>query len=291
MLTFGAAQIDKITDLDPFVLPASLLLPGRDLAELKGEVALLSPHHVDFKAGTLLISLHSFLLRVNGLVVLIDTCVGECKPRPKRADWDNRQATGYLTRLASVGVRLEDVDIVMCTHLHADHVGWNTQLKDGRWTPTFPNARYVMGQDELNHWQAEEAAHPGAHNHNAYADSVLPVIEAGLAETVTDGFDLSKGMEIIPLRGHSPGQIGLELDGGGDGRAVFCGDAIHSPVQVFRPEWSSGFCHDPDQAAATRADLLDRAADEDLLLLPAHTRHAFGFRIRRDGGGFRPVMV
>lgn len=291
MLTLGAARIDKITDLDPFVLPASLLLPGHDLSTLRGEAATLCPHHVDFDADTLSISLHSFLLRVNGLIVLIDTCVGDCKPRPKRADWNNRQATGYLKRLASVGVRPEEVDIVMCTHLHADHVGWNTQLKDGRWIPTFPNARYVMGLDELTHWQDQEAADPGAHNHGAFADSVLPVIEAGLAETVTDGFSLSRGMQIIPLRGHSPGQIGLELDCGGDGQAVFCGDAIHSPVQVFRPDWSSGFCHDPAQAAATRIDLLNRAAQDDLLLLPAHTRMAYGFRIRRDGAGYRPVMV
>ncbi|WP_040608915.1 MBL fold metallo-hydrolase [Pseudooceanicola batsensis] len=291
MLTFGAARIDKITDLDPFVLPATLLLPGRDLSELQGEAALLCPHHVDFDAGTLLISVHSFLLRVNGLNVLIDTCVGECKPRPRRADWDNRRATGYLERLAKAGVRPEDVDIVMCTHLHADHVGWNTRLEDGRWRPTFPNARYVMGLHELEHWQAEEAAAPGAHNHAAFADSVLPIVEAGLAETVTDGFSLSQGMDIIPLHGHSPGQIGLVLEGGGNGRAVFCGDAIHSPVQVFRPDWSSGFCHDPAQAAKTRKDLLERAAEEDLLLLPAHTRSAYGFRIRRDGNGHRPVMV
>ena len=291
MLTFGAARIDKIADIDPFVLPASLLLPGRDLNELRAEAALLSPHHVDFDAQALLISVHSFLLRVNGLVILIDTCVGECKPRPNRADWDNRQATDYLTRLAGVGIRPEEVDIVLCTHLHADHVGWNTRLEDGRWIPTFPNARYVMGQDELAHWQAQEAATPGVHNHGAFADSVLPVIEAGLAEPVTDGFSLSRGMQIVPLRGHSPGQIGLSLKSRDDGQAVFCGDAIHSPVQVFRPDWSSAFCHDPAQAAATRRDLLDRAAEENLLLLPAHTRNAHGFRIRRDGDGYRPVMV
>jgi len=291
MLTFGAARIDKIIDTDRFVLPASLLLPGRDLADLEGEHALLSPHHVDFEADTLLLSLHSFLLRVNGLVILIDTCVGECKPRPKRPDWHNRQATGYLNRLADAGIRPEDVDIVLCTHLHADHVGWNTRLQDGSWVPTFPNARYIVGHDELTHWQREEAANPGAHNHDAFSDSVLPIIEAGLAEPVSDGFSLSAGMEIVPLRGHSPGQIGLRLEGRGDQGAVFCGDAIHSPVQVFRPEWSSRFCHDPAQAVATRRALLDRAAEEDLLLLPAHTRGAFGFRIRRDGHGHRPVMV
>ena len=291
MLTLGAARIDKITDIDPFVLPASLLLPGCDLGELRPEAAMLCPDHVDFDADTLLISLHSFVLRVNGLVILIDSCVGEAKPRPRRADWHDRTDTGYLDRLARAGLRPEDVDIVMCTHLHADHVGWNTRLMDGRWVPTFPKARYVVGQDELAHWQAEEAAHPGAHNHGAFADSVLPVIEAGQVEEVRDGVSLATGMQIVPLRGHSPGQIGLSLEAGRAGSALFCGDALHSPVHVFRPGWSTAFCHDAQEAAQTRHTLLAKAAEEDLLLLPAHTRNACGFRVRHRGDGFVPVMV
>ncbi|WP_102108646.1 MBL fold metallo-hydrolase [Oceaniglobus roseus] len=291
MLTFGDARIDKIVDLDPFVLPASLIFPGRRLKELAGEDALLSPHHVDFAADAVILSLHSFLLRLDGKTVLVDTCVGECKPRPRRTDWHDRRATGYLDRLAAAGVRPEDVDVVMCTHLHADHVGWNTRLQDGRWVPTFPNARYVMGRDELAHWEREEAANPGGHNHGAFADSVLPVFASGQVERVEDGFALTPRLSVVPLRGHSPGHAGLELDGGRHGRAVFCGDAIHSPVQVFRPDWSSGFCHDPDRAAATRRALLERAADEDLLLLPAHTRLAHGFRVRAGATGFRPAMV
>lgn len=291
MLSFGSAEITKIVDIDPFVLPASLLLPGHDLDSLRHEAALLSPDHVDFDAGTLCISLHSFLLRVNGLTILIDSCVGEHKPRPRRADWHERWNTGYLDRLARAGVRPPEVDVVMCTHLHADHVGWNTRLENGTWVPTFPNARYVMGRDELSHWTAEEAAHPGQHNHDAFADSVLPVIAAGLVDPVDDGFALAHGLNITPLRGHSPGQIGLALNGGAAGHALFCGDALHSPVHVFRPDWSTAFCHDPAQAAATRRTLLAKAAAEEILLLPAHLRNASGMRITTEGSGYRPVMV
>lgn len=291
MLTLGPASLTKIVDIDPFVLPFDFLLPGRDLGELAGEADLLSPHHVDFSAGAILLGLHSFLLRVGGLNILIDSCVGEHKPRPRRADWHDRHDTGYLDRLAAAGLSPNDVDVVMCTHLHADHVGWNTRFENGRWTPTFPKARYLMGRVELEHWQREEQKAPGAHNHGAYADSVLPVIEAGLAEIVDDGFSLLRGLEIVPLHGHSPGQIGLHLNCGQDGHALFCGDAFHSPAQVFRPHWSSAFCHDGEMAGRLRQSLLERSADEGTLLLPAHLRSAHGMRAQRQGGGFRPVMV
>ena len=291
MLTLGTATISKIVDLDPFVLPFDFLLPGGNLSELAGDADLLAPHHVDFSAETILLGLHSFLVRTGGLNILIDGCVGEHKPRPKREDWNQRNDTGYLDRLAATGLTPDDVDVVMCTHPHADHVGWNTRLDNGHWVPTFPNARYVIGRAELEHWQRLEDEQPGEHNHGAYTDSVLPVIEAGLTESVDDGFSLSRGMEIVPLHGHSPGQIGLRLDCGGHGRALFCGDAFHSPVQVLRPHWNSRFCHDPEQAASLRVSLLERSAADDTLLLPAHLRGAHGMQIEQTSGGFRPVMI
>ena len=291
MLKLGNATLQKIVDLDPFVLPFDLILPGCDMAELAGEAALLSPNHVDFGAQTILLSLHSFVLRVGGLTVLIDSCVGEDKPRPRRADWHERRYTGYLDCLAAAGLKPADIDIVLCTHLHADHVGWNTRLDNGRWVPTFPNARYVIGRTELAHWEQAEREAPGVHNHAAFADSVLPVVEAGMVERVDDGFALFSGAEILPLAGHSPGQIGLDLNCGDGRHALFCGDAIHSPVQVFRPHWSSRFCFDPGTAGDLRQSLLERAAEDGTLLFPAHLRGAFGMEIRRDGDGFRPLMV
>ena len=289
-LDLGGAHLRRITDLDRFALPLSLLFPEARQQELEPFRADLAPWHYDFDAGAVLLGVHSLLLRLDGLTVLIDTCVGACKLRPARPEWHARKAQGYLAALAAAGLGPEDIDMVFCTHLHADHVGWNTRLQDGRWVPTFPRARYVMGRAEHDHWQKAEAQAPGQHNHGAYADSVLPVVAAGQADLVEDGADLHHGLSVLPLPGHSPGQTGLALDLQGR-RVVFCGDAIHSPLQIFRPDWSSRFCHDPDQARRTRLHLLEQAAAEDLALVPAHLRGALGLRVRGHGGGFRPAPL
>jgi len=266
MLALGRAMLHKVVDLDPFALPLGFLLPASDLEEIRHEETLLAPHHMDFPNGNILLGIHGFLLRAGGLNILIDSCVGEHKHRPRRPDWHARRDTGFLARLAAAGASPDEIDVVLCTHLHADHVGWNTRLEDGRWTPTFPKARYVMGRTELAHWEEEERRNPGAHNHGAYRDSVLPVVEAGLCEPVDDGFELGKGMTIVPLAGHSP-------------------------VQVRKPHWSSVFCSDGDMAARLRLALCERSADGGTLLLPAHIRHTHGMRARRDGAGFRPHLV
>ena len=290
-MKLGPATVERVVDLDPFALGLSFLFPAARLDDLRSHAALLAPDHVDFETGDLLLAVQSFVLRVNGLTILIDSCVGEGKERARRKDWHRRTGAGYLQALAAAGVTPADVDIVLCTHLHADHVGWNTRLENGRWIPTFPRARYMIGDAELTAWQVEEALAPGVANHGAYADSVLPVIEAGLVETVTDGFEITRGLTVLPLPGHSPGQIGLDLDYGESRHALFCGDAIHSPVQVFRPEWTSAFCSNPEQAVASRMGLLERAAQDGSLIAPSHIRNAMGFRVERCGCEFRPSFV
>ncbi|MGB6120038.1 MAG: MBL fold metallo-hydrolase [Mesorhizobium sp.] len=291
MLDLGAARLDKIVDLDPFVLDLDFLMPDAKIDVLEPHRALLEPDHVDFASKTVLLGLHSLLLRSGGLTILIDTCVGEHKPRPRRSDWHERAASGYLERLAAAGVQPADVDIVLCTHLHADHVGWNTRLDNGRWVPTFPNARYLIGREELAHWQAEEAIAPGQHNHGAYADSVLPVVVAGLVEKVDDGFEVGRGARLIGLPGHSPGQLGMCLDCGPKGKAFFCGDVVQTPVQVLHPEWSSRFCIDPALAEKTRIELFGEAAESNALVIPAHLRNAYAMRVSPLAHGFMPAFV
>jgi glyoxylase-like metal-dependent hydrolase (beta-lactamase superfamily II) len=291
MFDLGAATLEKIVDLDRFPLPLNFLMPKADAEALVRYRDLLEPHHVDFARGEVLLGIHSLLLKLGRLNILIDTCVGEHKPRPRRADWHERTDTGYLARLAAAGLAPEDIDIVLCTHLHADHVGWNTRLENGRWVPTFPNARYLVGMPELAHWQAEEARDPGRHNHGCYADSVLPVVEAGLVETVEDGFELARGASVVGLPGHSPGQVGLCLDCGARGQAFFCGDVIQTPVQVIYPEWSSQFCSDPAEATATRNDLFGRAHETGALVVPAHLRGVAAMRIGMARGRFLPEFV
>jgi glyoxylase-like metal-dependent hydrolase (beta-lactamase superfamily II) len=291
MFHLGGATLEKIIDLDPFRLPVGFLMPAADIEALRPHRTLLEPHHVDFSTGEVLLGLHSLLLRVGGLTVLIDTCVGEHKPRPRRADWHERTGSDYLQKLQRAGVSPDDVDIVLCTHLHADHVGWNTRLESGRWVPTFPNARYLIGRTDLAHWQAEEQRDPGRHNHGSYADSVLPVVEAGLVEKVDEGFDVGRGARLVGLPGHSPGQIGLCLDCGGGSQAFFCGDVVQTPVQVIHPDWSSQFCFNRELATQTRVELFERALERDSLVIPAHLRGAHAMRIARAGPSYLPEFI
>ena len=283
----GKATIQRIVDIDPFALQLSFLLPGASLEALGDHKGALGGQHVDWANGAILLAVQSHLVRAGGKTILIDTCVGEHKQRPARAEWHNRASTRYLANLKACGCTPDDVDIVMCTHLHADHVGWNTRLENGQWVPTFPKARYLMSLREVEQRATEAAARPEA-NHGSYQDSVLPVLDRGAATFVDAGDEIVDGGTILALPGHAPGQIGLELREG-DGTDVFCGDAIHSPVQVFRPEWSSAFCHDKAQAERTRRALLARAAGEDLRLIPAHLRGRV-MRVREAAGGFVPVI-
>ncbi|MBS0536673.1 MAG: MBL fold metallo-hydrolase [Proteobacteria bacterium] len=284
----GKVTIERIVDIDPFPLPLGLLFPGASLEALGEHRTTLDGAHVDWANGTILLAVQSHLVRAGGKTILIDTCVGEHKQRPVRPEWHDRASTRYLANLKACGCTPDDIDIVMCTHLHADHVGWNTRLDNGQWVPTFKNARYMMSAREVDERAGEAAAKPQA-NHGSYQDSVLPLLERGAAHFVETGEEIADGGKILALPGHAPGQIGLELQSRGNATSVFCGDAIHSPAQVFRPEWSSAFCDDKAQAVATRRALLERAAGEDLRLIPAHLRGSV-MRVRAGGNGFSPVI-
>jgi glyoxylase-like metal-dependent hydrolase (beta-lactamase superfamily II) len=277
-------SISRIVDLDVFAIPLQTIFPDGSIAALSPFADALADRHVDFAAGKVLLTIQSHLLRFGGKTILIDTCVGEHKARPLRPEWNERSATRYLANLSAAGCAPRDIDIVMCTHLHADHVGWNTRLESGRWVPTFPNARYVMSQREIDQ-RAGEAAKSAAANHGSFQDSVLPILNAGLEQILKGGDSIVDGALIVDLPGHAPGQIGLDINAGPDAHFLFCGDAIHSPVQVFQPDWSSGFCLDRAHAARTRRALLHRAVDEDLRLVPGHLR-GMTMRIEERNGNF-----
>ncbi len=149
------------------------------------------------------------VMEVDGRNILIDACVGEHKERPTRPLLNQRKATGFIARLAKLGLRPEDIDVVFCTHLHVDHVGWNTKLDNGRWVPTFPKARYLFGRKELDHWMGQpNRAEVGG---GSFVDSVIPIVEAKQCDLVDDGHDLGKGLSLCLLPGHTPGQLGLDV--------------------------------------------------------------------------------
>ncbi len=281
--------IETIVDLDLYEMPLSMLLPAGNVAALEPWRHLFEGDHVDYARGMVRIAIKSNVARVGGQTILVDACVGEHKERPQRVEWHQRQGTDFLSKLAQVGCRPEDIDIVMCTHLHADHVGWNTRLENGKWTPTFPNARYIVGYEELAYWQAQAAKSPEV-NHGSYQDSVLPVLEAGMIDTVAANDEVADGAVIVPLPGHTAGQIGLQISQLNGPDVLFCGDAIHSPVQVPYPEWASFLCFDPSAAINTRESIIERASSSDLVLAPAHVREAFGMRIKREGARHRPIF-
>jgi glyoxylase-like metal-dependent hydrolase (beta-lactamase superfamily II) len=287
----GAAIIDVIVDIDDFRLPLVEFSPAVDVDQLLTHRDSLEPDFLDFAGNALRFAIQSFVIRLNGRTILVDTCVGEGKERPQLAAFHQRRASGFLQRLAGVGIKAEDIDTVFCTHLHVDHVGWNTQKADGHWVPTFPHARHLFGRLELANWMAQRAAGTVPPLHlGSLEDSVIPIVEAGLVDLVDDGFELAAGLILTHLPGHTEGQMGLRINSGG-GRAIFCGDAIHSPVQFFQPHISTASCVDRKAAAATRRAILEEASESGWVIAPAHFRGPRFCRVRRQRAGFEPAFI
>jgi glyoxylase-like metal-dependent hydrolase (beta-lactamase superfamily II) len=187
----------------------------------------------------------------------------------------------YMRALASAGFSVEDIDFVMCTHLHVDHVGWNTRLEAGRWVPTFPNARYVLAKTEFDYWAEQNTKTPVP----PIVDSVLPVVEAGQAEIVRNDYEIGDHLRILPTPGHTPGHVAFALGRGRDD-AVFSGDLMHSPLQTRHPELSVKFDVDQEEAATTRRNFLERYCDSETLCCTAHFPSPSSGKIRRRGAGF-----
>lgn len=243
--------------------------------------------HYDPATSMLKLSVHSWLLKVGAKNILIDTCVGNDKPRAHRPMWHLMQ-TPYLERLAAAGVRPEQIDLVMCTHLHVDHIGWNTRLENGKWVPTFPNAKYVFSREDYEHYLAlDRDPRTGPVNGGSFRDSVLPVVEAGLAQMVSGAGALDEYLSYDPAPGHTPGTIAINLAAKG-ARATFCGDILHHGVQVYHPEWNSFACADATNARISRRRILEQCAGSGALLLPAHFGAPFVCHIDAKGDRFAP---
>jgi glyoxylase-like metal-dependent hydrolase (beta-lactamase superfamily II) len=240
----------------------------------------LSPHFLDDR-GRFLQSVHSFVVRAAGLTALVDTCIGNDKDRGGRPPF-HMLRTSFLDDLRAAGVPPESVDLVICTHLHVDHVGWNTRLDDGRWVPTFPRARYLFGRAEWEHWSAESEDGTA----RIMADSVAPVLDAGLALLVDMDHRVSDELWLEPTPGHTPGHVSVRLASDG-AEAVITGDLMHHPVQVAEPGWGSHFDSDVEQARSTRQAFCERYADRPVTVLGTHFHHPTAGRIVRHGERLR----
>lgn len=281
-------EIVPVIDEECFEIDLETMFPTSNASLLRAGGAWLAPAHLDPEFRRVRLSMKSWLIRAGHTNILVDTCIGQHKERPRHPAWHRRTSDRLLRDLAMAGLAPEDIDMVLCTHLHADHVGWNTQLCNGRWIPTFPKANYCMSGKELDDMRAMAAASPTAVNHGALQDSILPVVEAGQSRFVVAGDELLPGIRVESLPGHSIDHLGLLVTRQGSD-ALFCGDAIHSALQLLFPEWSSAFCADPKASAATRIAMLGRVADSGIELFPAHFGGPGSLRIQRHGAAFCPA--
>jgi len=283
--TIGDITVTRVEEiLGPGFLPTELYPDFQpDVLERHGDWLL--PNHYHQRSGRLIGSVHSWVVRTAHHTILVDTCIGNDKTRNGFPSWSNRQGP-FLERLAEAGVAPEAVDFVLCTHLHVDHVGWNTRLLDGRWVPTFPKAKYLFARREYEHWLATEGRQADQRaSDGSFGDSVLPVMEAGQAVLVEGDHAVDDGLVLAPAPGHTPGHVTLKL-ASRDREGLFTGDIMHHPLQVYYPDWNSRFCTDPVQARQTRRQVLEFCADRRALMLPAHFGLPHAGRVSRQGNAF-----
>ncbi len=231
--------------------------------------------------------MHSWLLQIGGRKILIDSCCGNNKIKPGRPFWTNLN-TNYLERLAAAGARPDEIDLVMCTHLHHDHVGWNTLQRDGKWVPTFPKARYVFSKPDFEYFHKLDTDPKTAPAEmGTFRECVLPIVEAGRADLVTGPHRLDEHIEIIPAPGHSAGHVVFKLESGSE-RAVFIGDVFHHLLQVYYPHWNFPKNSDAEQARVSRRKVLELCASSGAWTLPGHVGAPFAGHIEKSGAGFVP---
>ncbi|MBI1251921.1 MAG: MBL fold metallo-hydrolase [Alphaproteobacteria bacterium] len=227
------------------------------------------------------LSVHALLVDAPGLKLVVDTCFGNDKPRYLIG----RQplATAFLSEIAAAGFPRESVTTVACTHLHVDHVGWNTMLEDGAWKPTFPNARYLMGHDEYAHW----STHSETREQKAVmADSVQPIFDAGLVDLVETNHRLSPEIRFMPTVGHTPGHVSVVIESKGE-KAVITGDLMHHPAQITQPDWGPPFDSDSAQARETRRRFVNEFADAPVLVIGTHFATPTAGYVKRIDGALR----
>lgn len=273
----GEAVVTRIAETG-FSLPPDVLYPDWDAASGMVLAQRFAPATFDAREGNVFLQTHLWVVDVFGMTVVIDTGIGNGKSRPFSKLFDALD-NPVPERLQAAGIRREQVDHVLLTHLHVDHVGWNTHWRDGAWRPGFPNATYVFSQGELDYFARPE----GAARRMVFEDSVLPVIEAKQARVIADaGEEIVPGIRFLPAPGHSSGHMAIEITSQGQ-TMLFCGDVMHSPLQVYRPAWNSMFCQDAEKAAASRDWLLDHAARTGATLFPAHFPETSAGRVSKAG--------
>lgn len=281
--TIGKVRITRVVESEmalPYE-PGNIFIEEAKPDVLK-QIPWLFPHYVTDE-GYMRLSIHALLVEAPGLKLIVDTCIGNDKVRESLRGVALQ--TAFLEDLAAAGFARDAVDVVLCTHLHFDHVGWNTMKAGGKWVPTFPNARYLIGKREYEHWATAEGASI-LEQSEVLSDSVRPVFEAGLATLVETDHRVSPEIRLIPTPGHTPGHVSVMIESEGQ-VAVITGDMIHHPCQIAHPHWGTLVDSDSQASGLTRKRMLQNWADQPVLVIGTHFAAPTAGHVRRDGVSYR----
>jgi len=280
----GEATVTNVTELiGPTHDPARVFadLPRQEFETL---VPRLEPHHYARGNDRLIVGIQIWIVHLGDEIIVIDGGIGNHKPRGlPRFDQLNTMVPAWFE---AAGAPFDKVTQVINTHLHSDHVGWNTVADgNGGWQRTFPNARYLMPRRDWDYWKDVLAKTGGVGESEALVDSVVPLLEGDQVDFYDEGYEFAPGLVARSARGHTPGQMRLDLSSNGE-KGIFCADIFHSPLQILRPEFNTPFCIEQDMAYRTRKAFLDEVADKDILVMPCHFGypHCCTVTFATDGG-------
>ena len=278
--SIGKVKITKVVELDT-IGSTRFILPLASKEEIQ-KLPWLMPHFAT-EEGRLKMSIHSLVVETPKRRIVVDTGLGNDKQGRGIPTWNNRNGP-FLQTLTDAGFPPDSIDTVLCTHLHVDHVGWNTKLVDDKWVPTFPKARYLFGKTEYEHWR-DHSDEP--YQAAVFQDSVKPIMDAGRAELIASDAQLTDEIGMIPTPGHSPGHMSFHITSDGE-EGLLTGDVAHHPCQMAHLDWSSTADSDPKQSAATRRQLFSRFADRPVLVIGGHFDAG---HIKRDGEAFKYIAL
>jgi glyoxylase-like metal-dependent hydrolase (beta-lactamase superfamily II) len=277
----GDVEVARIVEVNAFEDNISMLLPNAT-PEFVQQFGWLRPHFAT-PDGRMILSFQAFVLRSRGKSVMIDTCIGA--DRKREFDVFTNMQTTFLEDLRAAGFPPEEVSAVLCTHLHFDHVGWNTRLVAGKWVPTFPRARYLFGRREWQHWKHLRDT-GGYHHMDHLVDSIDPVMEAGLVDFIDADFQITDEVSLIPTPGHTPGHVSVLIRSRG-AEAVITGDLMHHPIQLAVPATHGNFDMDKEQGARTRVEFIERFANQPTLVIGSHFSDPTAGHVISDGKSWK----
>jgi glyoxylase-like metal-dependent hydrolase (beta-lactamase superfamily II) len=277
----GDVTVSRVVEMET-VGGGEWILPDAKPEAVKA-IDWLVPAFAD-EEGKLRFSIHALVVETPTLTILVDTCVGNDKERLPYRLWHQLQ-TNFLGDLAAAGFDRMQVDVVLCTHLHVDHVGWNTMLVEDTWVPTFPNARYLLARDEFEHWANDDEEF----QQTIMGDSVLPVFDAGLVDLVDTTHQVCEEVDLVPTLGHTPGHVSVRIRSGGE-QALITGDFVHHPCQMARLDWASSADSDKARAEATRRRVFAEHVDTPTLIIGTHFAGPTAGRVVRDGDAYRLAL-